>query len=97
MIASLAGISAVCIGLGARDVREFEKLVRSDHNVAVNARAFVLPGFAALSAYRGSCGLCRRQVSVLKMDGLYAVIFVDEFLVLNRQLRIVPAPRGKRG
>jgi hypothetical protein len=29
------------------------------------------------------------------MDGLYAVIFADELLVLDRQLRVVPAQGGK--
>jgi hypothetical protein len=94
MITFLVGISAVCIGLNTRDVREFEKLLRANHDVPSHARALVLRDSPRCRRIAAAAGYAERRVSVLQVDGLYAVIFADELLVLNRQLRVVPA-RGR--
>ncbi len=91
MVASLVGISAVCIALGARDVREFEKLLRVYHDAPANARAHVLRDSPRCRRIAAAAGYAGRRVTVLQMDSLYAVIFADELMVLDRQLRVVRA------
>ena len=97
MIASLVGIATVCVGLSARDVQEFEKLLRASHKVPSSAHAQLLEDSPRCRRIAAAAGYAGRQVSVLQMNGLYAVIFADEFLVLDGRLRVVraqaPTPR----
>ena len=91
MLASFIGIAAVCIGMSATDVREFEKLLRANHPLPAAARAQVLANSARCRRIAAAAGYADRRVTVLQMGDLYAVVFADELRVLDRALRPVRA------
>jgi hypothetical protein len=88
-------IATICIGLGARDVREVEKLIRASHEVPANAHAHLLKDSPRCRRIAAAAGYAGRQVSVLQMGGQYAVLFSDELMVLDGQLRVVRAQAPK--
>jgi hypothetical protein len=96
MMVTLVGIATICVGLGARDVGELEKLLRASHKMPATARAHLLKDSPQCRRIAAAAGYGGRQVSVLEMGGLYALLFSDELVVLDGQLRVVRAQPPKR-
>jgi hypothetical protein len=95
MIASLVGIATICVSLSAHDVEEVGKLLHSTRKMPATVRPHLLPDSPRCRRVAEAAGYAGRQVSVVQMDGLYGVLFGDEFRVLDRQLHRVSLQRPK--
>ena len=87
MIPAFVSLTAVCVGMGAADVREFEKLLRANHPMPTTARAQVMGDSPRCRRIAAAAGYAGRRLSVLTMGNLYAVVFADELRVLDRELK----------
>jgi hypothetical protein len=96
MIASMVGIATICVGLSARDVKEVGKLLRDTRKMPASANARLLEDSPQCRRIAEAAGYRDRQVSVVQMDGLYGILFGDEFRALDRQLRVVNLQPSKR-
>ena len=96
MLPLLLVVTTACVGLNARDVREFEKLMRADHPRSPAAHARLLWNSPSCQRIAIAAGYRDRKGSVIEIGQLYVVAFGDEIRVVDRQLRPVAQQRSKR-